>query len=359
MESSSRKAYWALLIAAVLCAGCTTRPLHRGEIQNLQGTRLVRVVTPALEVPTFMQAAVSQNVLGGALPYALATSAPKLTLRPPEIIDVTGAFVQAFTRQLPSKAPWWPAAADLGEAVPANYVHRGGPWIRVEITQYRIAPAPLKTLHMVVHFSLRTAGAMDDTHPYWSKVVAYSGAVHGGEKIADNDLEQINRELRRGAQWLADQVLTAMAEAADMTPGAVRSAAAAVTAPASIPAAAAPARPASDYTGTLRCGAFEGTGRVESPGPWAAPVRVSIQGGRATMQRGDDKYSESLSGSVVGDHLVLEGRGAMHATPTAYWLTKVSGRFQQEGGRFDGSAQIADSRGNVFRRCSVDLVARP
>lgn len=110
------------------------------------------------------------------------------------------------------------------------------------------------------------------------------------------------------------------------------------------------------YIGSMRCGAYEGTGRVEFPGAWVAPARMMIRGGQATMERGDGKYSESLSGRVDGSMMGLRGRGAMNATPNAYWVTHVWGQFSGTQDRFDGTAEIADSKGQIFRRCSVDLV---
>ncbi|MGZ4543473.1 MAG: hypothetical protein ACXVXI_10195, partial [Mycobacteriaceae bacterium] len=69
------------------------------------------------------------------------------------------------------------------------------------------------------------------------------------------------------------------------------------------------------YIGSMRCGPYEGTGHVEFPGAWVAPARMMIRGGQATMERGDGKYSESLSGRVAGSVMGLQGRGAMNATP--------------------------------------------
>ena len=112
-----------------------------------------------------------------------------------------------------------------------------------------------------------------------------------------------------------------------------------------------------EYTGSLRCGAYEGAGTVEFPRPWDALVTMRVQGGQATMHRGDGKYSETLTGRADGSHMALEGRGAMAATPAAYWVTKVSGAFAS-GNRFDGSALLADAKGQVFRRCTVSLVPR-
>jgi hypothetical protein len=134
------------------------------------------------------------------------------------------------------------------------------------------------------------------------------------------------------------------------------------------PALASPRAPATrdgpapeaarEYAGSLRCAAYEGAGRVDSPGPWVAPVQVRVSGVQATMHRGDGKYSESLTGRVSGSDLRLEGRGAMNATPMAYWVTRVWGAFSPDGGGFDGKAELADPRGSLLRRCTVDLVRR-
>jgi hypothetical protein len=125
------------------------------------------------------------------------------------------------------------------------------------------------------------------------------------------------------------------------------------------PAATAPAPQERSYVGSLRCGAYEGTGTVEFPGPWVAPIRMTVTGAQVRMQRSDGRYSESLTGSVDGSNLSLAGRGAMYATPNAYWVTSVKAAYSAEGTRVDGSAQLAESTGRVFRRCTVDLALTP
>ena len=93
--------------------------------------------------------------------------------------------------------------------VPANYVYPAAEWLRIEVVEYYIAPAPVKTLHVGVRVSLRRAG--DRGEPYWAKFKIYSGLVHGGEKIdTDNlpaDPAQLNREIERASEWIARTIV--------------------------------------------------------------------------------------------------------------------------------------------------------
>src|SRR5438132_13269294 len=81
---------WCL--AALALAGCANVRPDRASIEKLREVRVVQVATPALEAPTFMQAAVKRGVLGGAVPAAIAESDAKVTLTPPFIADA-GALV--------------------------------------------------------------------------------------------------------------------------------------------------------------------------------------------------------------------------------------------------------------------------
>jgi len=129
--------------------------------------------------------------------------------------------------------------------------------------------------------------------------------------------------------------------------------------PANTPSPAGLGALAGQWSGWYRCQAYTGPDKVDNPGPWSAPVTMTVEGSRATMVRGDATYRETLYGGVQADlSLVLKGQGALQARSERPWSGQVAGRFAGPGGpsRFDGSAQLMSLGGVTFRHCTVDLV---
>ena len=211
-ESYARRSLRTAASAAIalVLAACSV-PLQRQSLEKIGEIRVVQVTTRALEAPTFMQAAVSRGVLGGALPTAVAQSNATVTLTPPLIPDAGALVTRKLKRELATLA-WWPRMTDNASPVPANYVHASSEWLRVEVFEYYIAPSPANTLHLGVRVSLRPAGDRGD--PLWVKLKIYSGLVHGGEKLDADQLSadpaQINREIERATEWVAKQIVADM-----------------------------------------------------------------------------------------------------------------------------------------------------
>ena len=194
------------LLAAVL-SGCANVPLERASVAKLKDIRLVQVVTPALEAPTFMQSALKRGALGGAIPALIVQSEAKNTLSPPQILDFGALVTEKLKRRLPAQISGWPAMTSHGGAVPANFVYANGAWLRVEVKQYEIATG-FGRLLISVNVSLWNA--QNRGEPLWVKFKTFSGLVHGGEKIdmekLPGDASQLNRELERAADWIAKEI---------------------------------------------------------------------------------------------------------------------------------------------------------
>lgn len=136
----------------------------------------------------------------------IADAEGRKTFGPPEIRDFGADFTQKLLRRLPQAASWWPPMVVQSGVVPANYVHGGGDWLRIEVTQFEIAPPPLRTIYAGVHVSLRRPGGQE----VWAARKIFSGVVHGGEKITEEKLvagtSQLQRELDRASDWLVTEV---------------------------------------------------------------------------------------------------------------------------------------------------------
>jgi hypothetical protein len=113
---------------------------------------------------------------------------------------------------------------------------------------------------------------------------------------------------------------------------------------------------AGEWSGTVRCGAFQGNGRVDNPDGWQVPARMTLSGGAATVVRGNAQYTETLNGQVEADlQLVLSGHGAMHATPDLRWATQFAGRFAPDHAQFGGKGTLVDRQGRLMRHCTIEL----
>lgn len=196
----------SLLVTAL--SGCANVRVDRSSVEKMPEIQLVQVVTPALEVPTFMQAALKSGALGGIIVAAIVQGEEKSTLSTPQISDIGALVTEDLKQRLSERASWWPRMTKHERVVPGNYVYPGGDWLRVEVFRYEIAPTPLKTLYVGVQVSLWRSHNQGD--PLWIKRIVFSGIVHGGEKIiADNlpnDPSQLNREIERAADWLAKEI---------------------------------------------------------------------------------------------------------------------------------------------------------
>lgn len=119
-------------------------------------------------------------------------------------------------------------------------------------------------------------------------------------------------------------------------------------------AAAAEFRPAAHevWTGTYRCEAIE-----RDPDQWpaySAPVRLTLEGGRAQVARETARVQGSLSGEVAPDGTVrLEGTGGAR-DGSARWRYRFEGRF--EGERFTAKgAMLSAASATKIRDCSMAL----
>lgn len=167
----------------------------------------MNVSTPALEVPTFLEVAAQR--LSRGRPGTLTSSGARSTLAPPAIPDLGVSIGEKLTRRLAQQVRWWPGTIPLESPVPANYVHTPGPWLRVQVTHFEIAPPPLKTLFVMADVSLRRPG--DQGAPYFTRKKVYSGVIHGGGKLDEERLavdgSLLAREMDRAAAWLADELV--------------------------------------------------------------------------------------------------------------------------------------------------------
>jgi len=212
----TRPARFAISLAigglVALLGGCANVRVDRAAVEKIQKIEMVQVITPALEIPTFLQAAVKSGTLGGVLPAVMAESQGKDTRVAPAIHDVGALLAEKLRASIPQKVSWWPTMTLRQGAVPGNYAHPSGEWLKVKVERYEIAPAPMKTLFVEVEVSLRRA--QDRPDPLWVRRLAYSGVVHGGQKI-DTDklpatLPLLNREIERSAEWLAREIASSI-----------------------------------------------------------------------------------------------------------------------------------------------------
>lgn len=111
---------------------------------------------------------------------------------------------------------------------------------------------------------------------------------------------------------------------------------------------------AGNWTGTYRCGAYLLSRQVDNPKPWTAPVAMRVEGTRATMERSDANYKETLTGALGADQSVtLQGQGALYRTANQPWKASMSGTFA--GDKFTGSGVLTGMDGVVFRECKLEL----
>lgn len=194
------------LLASVL-SGCANTPLQRASVEKLKNIHVVQVVTPALEAPTFLQAAFKTGAVGGLVPALMVQEEAKNTLTPSAIPDFGALVTEKLKRRLQEQVSWWPPMTSHEGAVPGNFVYQSGDWLRVDVYKYEVAAGGGR-LFIGVNASLRNA--QDRGEPLWVKQKLFSGLVHGGEKIImenlPNDPSQLNRELERAAEWLAAEL---------------------------------------------------------------------------------------------------------------------------------------------------------
>lgn len=122
------------------------------------------------------------------------------------------------------------------------------------------------------------------------------------------------------------------------------------------PASAVPAPLLGSWSGTYRCGAYAGSGRVDYAAGFTANVSMTVQSDRVTLTRGSKSYQESVAGTLSADRtLTLEGGGNSLVGNSAGWRTRVTGRFSGDEPRFEGTAQLSTPAGALLRDCAVTL----
>lgn len=200
-------AYLAPLV--LILHGCGNVPLQRSNVEKLEKIAVVRVVTPAMYAPSFMQAAVRSGTVLGAIPGLIVSNEQKFTFMPPLIQDFGILLTDGLQRRLVQQAPWWPKMTTLENPVPANYVYPDSYWLRVEVLQSELAPPPMRTVFITARVSLHRPYGQNG--PLWSKLKTFSGFVHGGEKIdmdkLPNDPAQLRQEIQRAADWLVEEMV--------------------------------------------------------------------------------------------------------------------------------------------------------
>ncbi len=200
----SRLPYFFLVFSLV---GCASSPLQRSSVERLQSVEIVTVSTPAIEAPSLMQAGVSSGQLG-LIPALIVEDQQKFTYSPPLIQDL-GALLTDRLQQSLAQICWWPKMTVHQDSVPANYVYPSGHWLRVAIGKYQIAPSPFRTVFAVARVSLERPYMQGE--PLWIKQIAFSGIVHGGERIdvdrLPDDPSLLRREIERAADWLAREIV--------------------------------------------------------------------------------------------------------------------------------------------------------
>jgi hypothetical protein len=116
---------------------------------------------------------------------------------------------------------------------------------------------------------------------------------------------------------------------------------------------------AGQWSGDFRCGPYLLNAKVPNPNGWSVTATMTIGAdGRATMQRGDTLYSESVSGDVQSNlTATLRGHGGHKVNPSSSWVTEVNGSFIGTGrsARFEGQAKIGSMSGATSRECTVRL----
>jgi hypothetical protein len=196
-----------IFLLALALTGCANSPLQRSSVEKLQSIEIITVATPAMEAPSFLQAGVKSGQLS-LIPALIVEGEKKITLSPPVIQDFGMLVTEKMQRRL-AQIPWWPKMTTHQDSVPENFVNPSGYWLRVAIGKYEIAPSPLKTVFAVARVSLERPYMQGE--PLWVKQKAFSGIVHGGEKIdmdkLPDDSSQLRREIERAADWLAREIV--------------------------------------------------------------------------------------------------------------------------------------------------------
>jgi hypothetical protein len=195
----------SILVAVV--AGCANVQMQRAKVEKFREVELVRVVTPPLEAPSFMQAW-DKSGTGGLVQAAIAASEPHVQLSPRNaaIPDFGDLVATKLLTRLPARAEWFPKLDYQGDAVHSAYVVPGKAWLRLEVFNYHLAPPPMRTVTVGVEVSLRD----ERNQRLWVQRKIFSGLVHGGKKIemdeAKADPAQLGRELDRAAEWLSTEI---------------------------------------------------------------------------------------------------------------------------------------------------------
>ena len=190
-----------------LLGGCAGTSMQRAKVEKIERAELVRVITPPLDAPSFMQGWVNSGTAGW-LQAAIADSETKVQFSPRDtnIQDFGELVAIKLQQRLQTTAPWFPSMEYRGDAVPASYVPYGKTWLRLEVFRYELAPPPMRTVFVGVEASLRSA----QNEPLWTARKVFSGFVHGGEKIdmdqATWEPSQLRRELERAADWITNQI---------------------------------------------------------------------------------------------------------------------------------------------------------
>lgn len=196
-----------LATVVVLLGGCASVSMQRAKVEKIERVELVRVITPPLEAPSFMQAWAKSGT-GGWFQAVIAESQPKIQIsaRDTNIQDFGDVVAIKLQRRLQTTTPWFPPLEYRGDAVPAGYVPSGKAWLRLEVFRYEVAPPPMRTVFVGVEASLRDA----QNAPLWTTRKVFSGFVHGGEKVdmdqATSEPSKLRRELERAADWLTSEI---------------------------------------------------------------------------------------------------------------------------------------------------------
>jgi hypothetical protein len=110
------------------------------------------------------------------------------------------------------------------------------------------------------------------------------------------------------------------------------------------------------WSGTMSCDAYAGSGSVKNPSPWTVPVRMTVNGNMVEWKRVRDDYSETLIGRLTAESgLELSGEGYFNNAPDKPWRTKVKAQLSASELRINGNATISNLNGQVTRNCRVQM----
>ena len=114
---------------------------------------------------------------------------------------------------------------------------------------------------------------------------------------------------------------------------------------------------AAEWKGTMSCGELHSSNNQRSTTPFKHDVTLTIEGGRASLDRAWSTGKEHIQGTAEsGQQLRLEGQGWFFGNEVNAWKTRAV--LVQSGVRYEGTATIEsqDSK-KKYRDCSVTLQA--